>query len=135
MKKGYIVGLVILSVAAAILVSTLGQASTYVTLSGAKKLEQKGDDTEVHVVGTLLKNEDGSPQGLVFNPEINPNLSEFYIQDDSLEIGKVVLLRDLPTDFEKSEKVVVMGKYIENQFVASDVLLKCPSKYENTEIN
>ena len=35
---------------------------------------------------------------------------------------------------EKSEKIVVIGGYKEEQFVVDQVILKCPSKYEETEI-
>ena len=135
MKKGYIVGLIIVAIAGAILVSTIGQASMYVTLAGAEKLYKKGDDREVHIVGSLLKESDGSVKGLFYDPLVDPNRSEFMIQDDSSRVGKVILLSSLPQDFDKSEKVVVQGKYMGNDFVASQVLLKCPSKYENKEIN
>jgi cytochrome c-type biogenesis protein CcmE len=37
-------------------------------------------------------------------------------------------------DFTKSEKVVVIGRVINNQFVASEILMKCPSKYEENKL-
>ena len=134
MKKGYIVGLVVIAILVAIFVSTIGEASMYVTLDGAKKLHEQNDDREVHIVGSLLKNTDGSIKGLHYDPLIDPNKSEFMIQDDSLNTGTVILLSSLPPDFDKSEKVVVQGKYNGKNFIASQVLLKCPSKYENKEI-
>jgi len=44
---------------------------------------------------------------------------------------KVVLNKARPQDFDKSEQIVVIGKMNANNFVASDVLMKCPSKYTN----
>lgn len=134
MKKGYIIGLVLVSVLVAIFVSTLEGASMYVTIDGAQKLYDKGDKREVHVVGSLIKNNDGSVKGLYYDPLVDANKSEFLIQDDSLHVSKVVLLSSLPADFDKSEKVVVQGRYNGEDFIASKVLLKCPSKYENQQI-
>jgi cytochrome c-type biogenesis protein CcmE len=37
----------------------------------------------------------------------------------------------MPPDFTRSEKVVVIGTYVENDFRASKILLKCPSKYQD----
>lgn len=135
MKKSSIVGLVIVAIACAVLVTTFGQASMYVTFDGAQKLRDKGDESEIHVVGALMKNQDGSLVGYRYDPLIDPNRCEFVLQDDSLKIQKVILMQSKPTDFEKSQKVVAIGRYQGDAFVASKVLLKCPSKYENETIN
>jgi cytochrome c-type biogenesis protein CcmE len=42
---------------------------------------------------------------------------------------KVIYKSVKPQDFEKSEKVVVIGSMLNDEFVASSLLLKCPSKY------
>jgi cytochrome c-type biogenesis protein CcmE len=54
----------------------------------------------------------------------------FYLKDDSGEILKVVLDGAKPNNFELANSVVVKGKYVNNYFHATDVLTKCPSKYE-----
>jgi cytochrome c-type biogenesis protein CcmE len=41
----------------------------------------------------------------------------------------VVYSNAKPQDFEKSEKVVVIGSMKNDEFIASSLLLKCPSKY------
>jgi cytochrome c-type biogenesis protein CcmE len=41
----------------------------------------------------------------------------------------------MPPDFLRSEKVVVIGRYQQDSFVASKILLKCPSKYEDETLN
>jgi cytochrome c-type biogenesis protein CcmE len=41
----------------------------------------------------------------------------------------------MPPDFTRSEKVVVIGNYQNNAFVARKILLKCPSKYQEEKIN
>jgi cytochrome c-type biogenesis protein CcmE len=37
-----------------------------------------------------------------------------------------------PNNFELAESIVVKGKMENGIFVASDILTKCPSKYEGT---
>jgi cytochrome c-type biogenesis protein CcmE len=54
----------------------------------------------------------------------------FYLKDDSGEILKIVLDGAKPNNFELANSVVVKGKYVNNYFHATDVLTKCPSKYE-----
>ena len=41
---------------------------------------------------------------------------------------------DMPTDFEKSEEIVLTGSMKENTFYADEMLVKCPSKYMENEI-
>lgn len=134
MKKGHIVGMVVIGIAIAILLTTFGQAGGYESFEDAHKMYKNGDHSEVHVVGTLVKNPDGSLKGYHYDPLIDPNRCEFVMADSLDRVEPVVLLQSKPTDFEKSEKVVVIGKFEENGFVATKVLLKCPSKYENTTI-
>ena len=54
----------------------------------------------------------------------------FYLKDDSGEILKVVLEGAKPNNFDIATSVVVKGKYMDNHFHATEVLTKCPSKYE-----
>ena len=43
---------------------------------------------------------------------------------------KVIYNKPKPQDFEKSEKVVVIGSMKNDEFMATSLLLKCPSKYK-----
>jgi cytochrome c-type biogenesis protein CcmE len=54
----------------------------------------------------------------------------FYLKDDSGEILKVVLDGAKPNNFDLATSVVVKGKYMDKYFHATEVLTKCPSKYE-----
>ena len=38
-----------------------------------------------------------------------------------------------PQDFEMSEQIVITGEAKDSIFVAEKILMKCPSKYKNTE--
>lgn len=71
---------------------------------------------------------------MYYNPEKDPNYFSFYVRDAKGEERKVVLLSEKPQDFEMSEQIVLTGKMKGEEFVASEVLLKCPSKYKDEEI-
>ncbi len=49
-------------------------------------------------------------------------------------VEQVVLLKPKPQDIEKSEKIVVIGSYKNDVFVAKEILMKCPSKYNENKI-
>ena len=55
-------------------------------------------------------------------------------RDSDGEEAKVVLLAEKPQDFELSEQIVVTGRMKGEEFIATDMLMKCPSKYKDEEI-
>ncbi|MBL7876722.1 MAG: cytochrome c maturation protein CcmE, partial [Cyclobacteriaceae bacterium] len=66
----------------------------------------------------------------------NDNLSfSFILIDEEQKEQKVYYNEPMPPDFARSEKVVVIGGYQNNAFVANKILLKCPSKYQEEKIN
>jgi len=66
-----------------------------------------------------------------YHLDIEKNIFSFYMSDYSGEELKVVYKGAMPNNFESSTSVVVTGKYQNGVFVASDILTKCPSKYES----
>lgn len=54
----------------------------------------------------------------------------FYMKDDQGEVRRVILEGAKPNNFELATSVVAKGKIEGDAFHASDVLTKCPSKYE-----
>ena len=133
MKKTHIIALVIIAVAMALIFSTFDSASTYVNFGQAKELAKSSTD-EVHVVGELRKDASGKIVGMFYDPAVDPNRFMFQLVDDEGIIETVYLYQPKPTDIEKSEKVVVSGRYVQEKFVAKKVLLKCPSKYAEKEL-
>ena len=132
MKKSHIFLLVVIAIAVSVVISTAGDASSYVNFKTAKEMKQNGDDNMVHVVGGLKKDGQGKVVGI--KPS-NDRLSfSFIMVDDSQQEQLVFYKEPVPADFTKSEKVVVIGNYYNETFVADKILLKCPSKYEETEI-
>ena len=131
MKKIQIFGLIIIAVAIGIIVSTAGDASTYVDFTKAKEMAQDGDAESIHVVGKLKKDASGRIIGMEYQPQVDPNYFAFTLIDNNQVEQRVVYKNSKPQDFDKSEQVVVVGKMINGQFSAEKILMKCPSKYEN----
>ncbi|SKB53650.1 cytochrome c maturation protein CcmE domain-containing protein [Dyadobacter psychrophilus] len=131
MKKIQIFGLIIIAVAIGIIVSTAGDASTYVDFTKAKEMAQDGDAESIHVVGKLKKDASGHILGMEYQPQLDPNYFAFTLIDNNQVEQRVVYKNSKPQDFDKSEQVVVVGKMVNGQFSAEKILMKCPSKYEN----
>ncbi len=124
MKKVYIVVVIMIVAAIALLVSAADDMSTYGTFADAAKSGEK-----VKIAGQLSKDKE-----MYYDPEKDPNYFSFFIKDANGEEHKVVLLSEKPQDFELSEQIVVTGKMKGDAFVATDLLMKCPSKYKDEEI-
>ena len=65
MKNTSAISIVFISIIVIIIISTFGDASTYVTFSKAKDVYESGSLTKFHVVGKLNKDEDNNIQGLM----------------------------------------------------------------------
>lgn len=136
MKKSHIIALGVIAVAIAMIISTIGDASTYLSFREAKELAENGNTKSVHVVGELPRNANGDPIGIRYEPSVNPNRVEFLMIDSLNTQYNVILHQPKPQDMEKSEKVVVVGRMnLEGGYFEADkILLKCPSKYNNGEL-
>ena len=128
MKTKYIATIVIIAVAITIIISMAGDASSYVTFSEAKELSEKGSTKSIHVVGELPKTASGEVVGIHESPD---KLSfKFQMLDENGFRQQVLYANPIPTDFTKSEQVVIVGSYNGENFIAEKILLKCPSKYQ-----
>ena len=133
MKPKYIIALVIIAVAVGIIILTAGDASTYVNFGQAQKMASEGSTTPIHVVGQLKKDEAGHIVGL--ENSIDKLSFSFVLIDDNQKEQKVYYNEPMPPDFLRSEKVVVIGGYQGDQFIAKKILLKCPSKYQEQKLD
>ena len=133
MKKTHIIGLVVIAVALMIIISTAGDASTYVSFNEAQEMAEKGNNNKIHVVGKLKKDHDGN----VVNVETSPDNRSFRFAliDENNNEQMVYHPNPMPTDFLRSEQVVVVGAYNDDRFVADKILLECPSKYQEEGVN
>lgn len=134
MKTTHLIGILVIAVAIVLIITTAGDASQYLSFTQAKDLADKGSKTQVHVVGQLKKDASGEVVGIQPSPDM---LSfKFVMVDEEGREETVFHPNPMPTDFMKSEQVVIIGGFRDDKFVAEKILLKCPSKYqeENVEV-
>ena len=132
MKKSHLVIIVVIAAAIGILVSTAGDASTYVGFSEAYEMASVGNKKDIHVVGELMKDASGNITGI--ETGVDKVSFSFVLVDESGRRQKVEYNEPMPQDFTKSEKVVVIGSFDGDTFNASKIILKCPSKYQEEKI-
>lgn len=124
MKKKHLVGIAMIAIAIALLLSLSGEVSTYSTFEQAATSGER-----VKIAGQLSKDKE-----MYYNPEKDPNYFSFYIKDSDGAESKVVLLSERPQEFERSEQIVLTGSMKGEEFIATEMLMKCPSKYKDEEI-
>ncbi len=124
MKKIQIIGIVVIAVAIGVIFTSLKNTTTYADFTEAKNNPGK----EFHVVGKLNKNQ---PQ--IYDPKINPDEFTFTLIDNKGAERQVVLHKAKPQDFERSEQIVLIGQMKGEEFHANDILMKCPSKYNEAK--
>jgi cytochrome c-type biogenesis protein CcmE len=124
MNRNIIIALVFIAVGIIVFLSISKDVSTYASFEVAEKSGQTSK-----IVGQLSKD-----KPMIYDPQNAPNEFTFFMKDaDGLE-KKVVLNKPKPQDFEMSEQIVVTGKMDGDVFKASEILMKCPSKYKDEEI-
>lgn len=124
-KKIHIISLIMIIAAVTLLLSASKDMSSYATFDQAENSHQS-----VKVVGTLAKDKE-----MYYDPATDPNYFSFFVKDADGREVKVILNDAKPQDFEMSEQIVVTGKMNQGNFIASDLLMKCPSKYKDEEIS
>ncbi|MBK7808868.1 MAG: cytochrome c maturation protein CcmE [Saprospiraceae bacterium] len=124
MNRNIIIALAFITVGIIVFLSISKDVSTYASFEVAEKSGQTSK-----IVGQLSKD-----KPMIYDPQNAPNEFTFFMKDaDGLE-KKVVLNKPKPQDFEMSEQIVVTGKIDGDVFKASEILMKCPSKYKDEEI-
>ena len=122
MKKTHIILLVAIAVSIAILISFMGDLSTYETIASARQKEGKN-------VTIIAKLDNSKP--IEYDPRVNPNYCSFHVMDTLGNKARVVYHYEKPYDMEKAEKIVMKGKMKGDIFECDNILLKCPSKYKD----
>ena len=127
MKNTHILILLCFAVAMGAVFVSLMDNSTYADFSDAFSHTGR----KYTVAGSLDKE-----QNIDYDPKTNANLLSFHMLDKQGVKRKVILNQAKPQDFERAESLVVTGKAGEDgTFYATEVLMKCPSKYnENKKI-
>ncbi len=120
--KSFII-LIALALGVAVIIMSYGKSSTYRCFGEAT------ESNEYHIVGVLDKN-----AALNYNPAKNANLFTFRMTDSCGSTMPVEYRQPKPQDFERSDKIVCIGMMKNDTFRASQILLKCPSKYNDAKL-
>jgi len=124
MTKIYIAAVILIVGGVAFFGFSGKDVTTYTTFSEAARTHQK-----VKISGQLAKDKE-----MIYNPEQDPNHFTFFVKDSDGEERKVVLNGAKPQDFELSEQIVITGRMKGDEFHATELLMKCPSKYKDEEL-
>ena len=117
MQSKYIVGgVIIVAFTVWAIISFQASLTPYVSVEDAKTA-----DSFVQVKGERV----GSG---VFNVE--KNVFTFSIRDEKGDVLDVVYDGAKPGNFDQATHVVCVGKFKDGKFQAKNILVKCPSKYQ-----
>ncbi len=125
MKKTHLLGLIFIVVAIGAIISLVYNADTYASFAEARL----NPGREFHIIGELNRN-----KAIYERVEDNTLILSFHMVDKDGEEAEVTYFGSKPQDFEQSDEVVLIGKFESDRFLASSLLLKCPSKYKPGEI-
>ncbi len=120
-KPRTIISLIALVGFASLLLFSFGdQVGAYMHFS-----EAEASGTRAHVVGNWVQSETAH-----YDPE--KNLFRFHLRDNEGAVREVHYRDPKPASFEDAEKIVVEGYLNGEVFEAEHILMKCPSKYSDT---
>ncbi|MBG6236344.1 cytochrome c-type biogenesis protein CcmE [Pedobacter sp. CAN_A7] len=127
MRKSAIIGLITIAISVGVLFSLNADTSSYSSFKEAAK-----ESREFHVMGYWEKE-----KGMYYDAQKDANHFAFHMRDDKGDVNKVVYIGAKPQDFERSEKLVLIGEMKNDTFYATKILMKCPSKYNDNlvEVN
>lgn len=118
MKNGPIITAVVTLLAmTGVVVAFMSNASPYVTVAEAR--QSAGD--RLHLLGTLDKSS--------IRMDFAKHVLKFNLKDPKGEVATVRYMGE-PQSLQTATEVVAIGKMQDGEFVSEQLLLKCPSKYE-----
>ena len=120
-KKKTIFGIIIMVAFGSLLLMNFGDQ-----VGGYMNFEQAAvSGARAHVVGEWVRANH-------FEYDPSSNTFSFLMKDDQGSVRKVLYNNPKPPNFEDAESVVVEGSMEGDVFHAEHILVKCPSKYNDT---
>jgi cytochrome c-type biogenesis protein CcmE len=120
MKAKTVIGILLIVGFTSVLFMNFGQQ-----VGGYMNFEQAtAAGTKAHVVGVR---DDSQPVAY----DATTNIFRFHMADDQGAVREVQYPHPKPANFEDAEKLVVEGYVKDEIFVAENILVKCPSKYND----
>lgn len=122
MKKKYIIGAVIILVFITLAIFSFDESR--IEYTDIAKARETGKT--VQIIGKKMENKK-------WNYDSKIDLLTFYLEDEKGNISKVEYNGAPPNNFDIAPSLVVKGKFENNVLKASQILTKCPSKYEGMD--
>ncbi len=123
MKIKYLIGIAII-----IIFVVFGALSFRKTLTPYVSFEEaRRSGVTVQVIGEIVFSQ--------VNYDTATHQLQFPIINEIQENMMVVYDGAKPANFEQADQVVVIGRYENGLFVADQLLVKCPSKYQGSDPN
>ena len=120
MKPKTIIGLILIVGFSSMLFLNFGQqVGGYMNFEEAQETGAKA-----HVVGMWVDQES-------FKYDASSNVFTFHMHDDAGNVREVRYGNPKPANFEDAEKLVIEGVSEGEHFIAQNILVKCPSKYND----
>ncbi len=121
MKTSHLIIVLLLIIALAVIFTTVFKSDTYSDFKQARK----NPGQEVQIIGHLIKDKP------MIMDTLNGPRFRFYMTDNHGDTARIFYPGARPQDFIKLQQVVVIGHWQDSLFLASSLLLKCPSKYKD----
>jgi len=118
MKKTHIVLIIIIAVLIGAILVMFKDAGTYAGF----EIAQNNNGDQFTVIGYLDKDAQ-------MNFDARKTLFSFTAIDKTGKKSKVYYNQPKPQDFERSEEITMKGYATDTAFIAEEILMKCPSKY------
>jgi cytochrome c-type biogenesis protein CcmE len=122
MKKLHIVLLVLIAGIIATLISLMKGVSTFETISIAKSSPNKYFQVAARV---------DTSQKVHYDELKDPNFCKFTVVDEKGEKMDVIYRQGKIKDMEKSDRLIMGGKFTGEYFECNQIQVKCPSKYKD----
>ncbi|MEM1096435.1 MAG: cytochrome c maturation protein CcmE [Bacteroidota bacterium] len=122
MKKKNIIGMVlIIGFGAMVLINFGSSVGGYMDFTEAERT-----NSDAHVAGTWVEEQS-------YTYDAQANVFYFHMADEKGNIRRVRYDNPKPANFEESERLVVQGRLVNGEFIATHILVKCPSKYNDEQ--
>ena len=89
--------------------------------------EAQASGSSAHVVGQWVAD-------MPTSYDREQNVFSFHMRDENGQLLLVNYPNPKPANFEDAEKLVVEGRVEDGVFMAEHILVKCPSKYNETNV-
>ncbi len=119
MKMKYIIGVIIGF--AFVILAVMSFDSSKIEYSDFKNAQTSGK--VVQVIGSWDKSEP-------VDVNTETNIFKFKMIDEKGNKTQIIANGGKPNNFDVAPMLVIKGQYKDGQFYATDILTKCPSKYE-----